>query len=100
VIEIRIESFSFGNINTERRFKVISSRNIINVIDRSGSHSDFREIGGPNSSIGSFSLILRVVRRIDSVRNDSISFVPFLIIILFEVVVGGVDSEIIGNKRS
>lgn len=100
MIEIRIESFSFRNFNTERRFKVITSRNIINVIDGSGSHSDFREISGPNSSISGFSLILRVIRGIDSIRNNSISFIPFLIIILFKVMVGRVNSEVISNKRS
>lgn len=96
MIKVRIEGFSFRNVDSEGRFEVVTSGDVVNVVDTSGSHSHFGEIGGPSSSIGIFGLILGVVRGIDSIRNNSISFVPFLIIVLFEVVVGRVDGEVIG----
>lgn len=100
MIKVRVEVFSFGNIDSVRRRVVISGRDVINIIDTTGSHSDFGEISRPNSSVSVFSLILGVVRRVNSIRNNSISFIPFLIVILFEVVVSRVDGEIISYNRS
>jgi hypothetical protein len=91
VIEIRVEMFSFRNINTFRGFIVISGKDVVNIVDTTGSHSDFREISGPYSSVGIFGFILRILRRIDSIMNISISVFPFLVIILFEVVMSRVN---------
>jgi hypothetical protein len=91
VIEIRIEMFSFRNVNAFRSRIVISGKDIVNIVDTTGSHSDFRKISGPNSSIGIFGFILRILRRINSIMNISISVFPFLVIILFEMVMGGVN---------
>jgi len=95
MIEIGIEMLSLGNFDSERGFEVIPSRNIIYVIDSSRSHSQFREIGGPYTSISVFGLIDGEIGGVDSIRDNSISFIPFLIIILFEVMMSGVNSEII-----
>lgn len=96
MIKVRVEGFSFRNVDSEGRFEVVTGGDVVNVVDTSGSHSQFGEIGGPYSSVGVFGLILRVVRSIDSIGDNSISFIPFLVIVLFEVVMGRVDSEVIG----
>jgi hypothetical protein len=50
--------FTFGNFQSVGRFEVISRHDVVDVVDTSGSESDFGEIGGPDSSVGIFSLIL------------------------------------------
>lgn len=100
MVEVGVEGFSFGNFCTKGRFEMVTSRNVVNVVDRTRSHSDFREIGRPDSSVGSFGLILRVVRSVYSIGNDSISFIPLLVVVLFKVVVSRVDGEVIGDKGS
>lgn len=69
---IRIEVFSFGNFEAIWRFEVVASHNVIDVVDSSGSKSDFGEISGPNTSISIFSLILGEVRCVDVIVNISI----------------------------
>ena len=49
------------------------------------------------SSVSVLGLILRVVRSIDVIGDDSISFIPLLVVVLLEVLVGWVDSEALGN---
>jgi hypothetical protein len=41
-----------------------------------------------------FFTILREIRRIDSIVDESISFIPFLVVVLLEVVVSRVDREV------
>jgi len=91
VIEVRVEVFSLGNIHSFGGFVVITGQNVVNVVDTTGSFVDFRKISGPNSSVGVFSFILRKVGRVDSVMDVSISVFPFLVVVLFEMVVGRVD---------
>jgi len=91
MIEIRIEMFSFRNINSFRSFVVISGKNIVDIVKTTGSHSNFREISGPNTSISIFSFILRIIRRINSIMNISISIFPFLVIILFEMMMSRIN---------
>ena len=68
---VRIEVLSLGDFHTIGRFEMVASHDVIDVVDASRSHSDFGEINRPNSSIGIFSLILRVVRSIDVVVDVS-----------------------------
>jgi len=99
VIEIRIKIFSFRHISSKGCLKMISSRNIIDITNTTWSKSNLREICRPNPSISILSLILREIRSIYSIRNNSIPFIPFLIIILFEMVVCRVDCEVLRNNR-
>lgn len=91
MIEIGIEVFSFGNINSFRSFVVISGKDIVDIVNTTGSHSDFREISRPDSSISVFGFILRIVWGVDSIMDISISVFPFLVIILFEMMMSRVD---------
>lgn len=94
MIEVRIEVFALRNIHTERRSEVITSRNVINVVNTTGSKFNLREISRPDTTVSILSLILREVRRIDVIANNSISLIPFLIVILFKMLMGRVNSEI------
>lgn len=112
VIEIRIEGFSLWNINSIRSFEVVSSQNIVDVVQTTRSFVDFTEIGWPNTSISIFCLfflkflyfyiiiiynlfkiitILTVISRVDSVVYNSISICPFLVIVLFEMMVAWIN---------
>jgi hypothetical protein len=72
---------------------MISSQNVVNVVDTAWSQSDFREISRPHSSVRVFSLVLRIVRRVNSIMDHSVSVLPLLIVILFEMVMGRVDGK-------
>ena len=83
---------------------MVASHNVIDVVDSSGSKSDFGEISGPNTSISIFSLILGEVRSVNVIvdisvliSNLPVSLVPFLIVMLFIMVVSGVDCEMLSN---
>lgn len=89
--------FSLGNIGSIRGFEVVAGHDVVDVVDASGSHSDFGEVNGPDASVGIFCLILGEVGGIDVVVDVSVSFVPLLIVILFEVVVGRMNSEVFTN---
>ena len=88
---------SFRNIHTKWWLEVIASHDIVNIVDSSGSESDLGEITGPDSSVGILSLILGIIGGIDVIVNESVSFIPFLIVILLEVMMGGVDGEVLAN---
>ena len=62
---IRIEVFSFGHFKTIWWLEMVSSHNVVDIVDSSCSKSDFGEISRPYASIGIFCLILRKVRSID-----------------------------------
>ena len=51
---------------------MITSHDVIDIVDSSCSKSDFGEISGPDTTVGIFSLILREVRCIDVIMNVSI----------------------------
>lgn len=97
VVEVGVEVLSLGDISSEWSLVVISGGDIIDVVDTTWSHSDLGEISWPDSSVSVLGLILRVVRSIDVIGDDSISFIPLLVVVLLEVLVGWVDSEALGN---
>ena len=100
MIEVWVEGFSFRDLHSIWRLVVIAGHNVINIVDVSGSESDLEEISGPYSAIGIFSLILRVVRSIDVIVNVSVSFVPFLVVILFKVLMSWVNGEVFSDPSS
>jgi hypothetical protein len=93
VIEVRVEMFSFRDIDSFRGLVVVTSEDVVDVVETTRSKFDFGKICGPDSSVSIFGFILRVVRGIDSVVDISISVFPFLVIVLFEVVVGRVNGK-------
>jgi len=97
MIEVRVEMFSFWNIHSIWGFEMITSHDVVNIVDSSWSESDLEEISWPDTSVGVFGLILWVVGCVHMVVNISVSFIPFLIIILFEVLMSWMDSEMFSN---
>lgn len=93
VIEIWVEVFSLGDISSEWSLIVVSSGDVIDVVNTTWSHSDLGEISWPNSSVGVLSLILGVIGSIDMIGDNSVSFIPLLVVVLFEVLVSWVDGE-------
>ena len=68
---VRVEMFSLGDFQTIGRLEMIAGHDVVDVVDTSGSHPDFGEINRPNSSIGIFSLILRVIGSVDVIMDVS-----------------------------
>ena len=97
MIKVRVEVFSFGNVHSVGGLEMIASHNVVNVVDSSWPEPDFEEVSGPDTSVSVFGLILRVVRWVDVVVDVSVSFIPLLIIILFEVLMCGVNSEVFAD---
>jgi hypothetical protein len=95
VIEVGVEVFSLGDIHAVWWLEVIASEDVVDVVDTSRSHSDLKEVSRPDTPIGIFSLILTVVRRVHMVVDVSVSLIPFLIVILFEMLMCWVDGEIL-----
>jgi len=94
VIIVRVEVFTLGNIDTERRLIVVTSQDVEDIVDTTGSESNLGQINGPNTTISILTLILREIRRIDSVVNNSISFIPFLLVVLLIMVMSRMDGEV------
>lgn len=93
VVEIWVKIFTVGNIQAVGGFIVIASQHVVNVVDATWSHSDFAEIGWPNTTVCVFALILREVWWIHAIFDTTISLVPFLVVVLFEVVMRWMDRE-------
>lgn len=63
--------FASGYFKTIWWFEVISSHDVVDVVDTSRSHSDFGEIDRPYTTVSIFSLILRKIRCIDMIMDIS-----------------------------
>ncbi len=50
---------------------MVASHDVVDVVDSSGSKSDFGEVSGPDTSIGVLGLVLREVRGVDVVMDVS-----------------------------
>lgn len=92
--------FSLGDISSEWSLIVISGGDIVDIVNTTWSHSDLGEIGWPNSSIGILGLILGEVWGIDVIGDNSISFIPLLVVVLFEVLMSWVNSEALRDDGS
>lgn len=97
VVEIGIEVFSLWNVHSIWGFEMIAGHDIVDVVDSSWSESDFEEISWPDSTVGVFSLILGIIWSVNVIMNISVSFIPLLIIILLEVLMCGVNGEVLSN---
>ena len=97
MIKVRVKVFSLGDIHSVGGLEMVASHDVVNVVDSSWSEPDFEEVSGPDTSVGVFGLILGVVGWVDVVVDVSVSFIPLLIIILFEVLMCGVNSKVLAN---
>lgn len=57
---------------------MVSSKDVVDVVDTSGSHSDLGEISRPHTPVSVLGLILRIVRSIDMVVNISECCINYL----------------------
>lgn len=55
---LRVEVFAFGDVHAIWRLEVIAGHDVIDVVDSSGSKTDFSEISWPDSTVGVLGLIL------------------------------------------
>lgn len=92
--------FSFWYIGSKGSFVMVTSHNIINIGNSTWSHSDFTEISWPHSTVGIFGLILRKINGENTITNNSISFIPFLIVVLFKMMMSWVNCEAFGYHIS
>jgi hypothetical protein len=93
VIKVRVEVLPFRHILAKRRLIVIPCQKIVNIVNATWSHSDFTQICRPCTPIGILGLILTEIRRVYSIVDKSVTVVPLLVVVLFEVVVAWVDAE-------
>lgn len=97
VVEVGVEVLALGDVHSIWGFEVVASEDVVDVVAASWSHSDFEEVGGPDSSVGVLGLILTEVGWVHFVVDVSVSFVPLLVVILFEVLMGWVDGEVLAH---
>lgn len=64
---------SFGDFKTIGRLEMISSHDVVDVVDSSGSEPNLGEVSWPNSSVCVLSLILGEIWGIDVIVNVSAS---------------------------
>lgn len=95
VIEIRVEVLSLGDFHSIWGLEVVAGHDVVDIVCGSGSESDLEKVSGPDTSVGVLSLILGVVRGIHVIVDISVSLIPLLVVILFEVLMGRVDSEVL-----
>lgn len=91
MVEIRVEMLAFGDIQAFGRLVMVAGQDIVNVVESAGTEFDLGEIGGPHPAVGVLGLFLGVIRRVDAVVNQTVTVFPFLVIVLFKVVMGRVD---------
>lgn len=78
VVEVGVEVFSLGDFQSVGRFEMVTGHDVVDVVDTSGSHSNFGEVHGPHTSVGVLGLVLREVRRVDVVVNVSVLAIKYL----------------------
>lgn len=95
MVKIGVKMFSLGHIEPIRGLEVIPGHQIVDIVNSSRSESDFCEISRPDTTIGIFSLVLRIVCWVDVIVDVSVSFVPFLVVVLFVMLMSGVYCEVL-----
>ena len=97
MVIVGVEVFSFGDVHAIWGLEVVACHDVVDIVDSSWSHSDLGEIYGPDTAVGIFCLILGEVGGVDMIVDEAITLIPLLIVILLEMVVSGMDSEVLSN---
>lgn len=93
MIEIGVKVLTLWHVHTIRWLEMVTGQDVIDVINTTASHPNLTEVCGPDSTVSVFSLVLREVWWVHTVFNTSVSFVPFLVVVLLVVVMGWVNGE-------
>jgi len=79
VIVVGVEVTTLRHIKSERRRIVVTSQQVVRVVHDTGRvHGHLGQLWGPHTHVSSLSLMDSLVWRPDSVRDQSLSVVPFL----------------------
>lgn len=62
---------ALGYFKAIGRLEMVAGHDVVDVVDATGSHPDFGEIDGPDSSVGIFALILGEVGGVDVIVDVS-----------------------------
>ena len=73
---------------------MISCGDVVDVVETTGSELDLGEISWPDTSVSILSLILGEIWWVNMIGDDSISLIPFLEVVLLEMLMSRVNSEI------
>lgn len=92
MIEVGIEVATFGHIQTKWRSVVVTSQQVVWVVGQTRLHiTSFGQLGGPDSLIGSLSLMDSHVGRPDSVVNLTLTEIPLLEVVGAVLLMSGVN---------
>jgi len=69
---VRVEVFALGDFESIWGLEMITSHDVVDVVDATGSHSDLGEIDGPGASVGVLGLVLREVGVVNMVVDVSV----------------------------
>lgn len=70
--------FSLGYLCSIRRLEVISGHDVVNIVDSSGSHSNFGEVNWPDSSVCIFGCVLGEVGSVHVIVDVSLCLKYYL----------------------
>lgn len=91
MIKVGVEVLALGDIQTLGRLVVVTGQDVVDVVESSGSVTDLGEVSGPHPAVGVLALLLGVVGGVNTVVDQTVTVLPLLVIVLFEVMVSGVD---------
>lgn len=93
MVKVGVEVFALRDVDAIRSLVMIASEDVIDVVNASRSKTDLREISRPYSSIRVLSFIYGIIGRIYPIMDNPIPILPFLVVVLFEVMMGRVNAE-------
>jgi len=94
VIVVRVEVTTLRYIKSERRRVVVTSQQVVRVVHDTGRvHGHLGQLWGPDTHVGSLSLMDSLVWRPHSVVDNSLSVIPFLEEIRSVFLMSRVDSR-------
>ena len=92
MIIVGVEIAAFGNVQTEGSIVVVTSQQVVRVVNQTWLVSvSLGELRGPHTIVSVLSLVNCEVGWPDSVMDDTLSEVPFLEVITSVLLVSGVD---------
>jgi hypothetical protein len=92
MIEVGVEVAAFGHIKTEGSSVVITSQEVVRVVNQTGLMSVcLGELRGPHTVVGILGLMNGEVGWPDSIMDHSLSVVPFLEVVTSVLLMSGMD---------